>query len=85
MPYQTGKDLVIIKPGEIGDESLWSYVTDKEQGAHEALLGRQWLQPGWFMIGLKVEMNRKDKQVGKEIKQRSRYVIPIIVHYVEEV
>ena len=25
---------------------------DKEQGGYEALPGRPWLQPGWFMTGL---------------------------------
>ena len=27
-------------------------ILDKEQGGYEALLGRPWLQPGWFMTGL---------------------------------
>lgn len=30
----------------------FSPILDKEQGGYEALLGRPWLQPGWFMTGL---------------------------------
>lgn len=33
----------------------FSPILDKEQGGYEALLGRPWLQPGWFMTGLKKE------------------------------
>lgn len=37
------------KDGRFGTFSLRF---DKEQGGYEALPGRPWLQPGWFMAGL---------------------------------
>lgn len=40
---------------------LFSPILDKEQGGYEALLGRPWLQPGWFMTGL----IKKKSQAGK--------------------
>lgn len=44
----------------------FSIILDKEQGGYEALLGRPWSQPGWFMTRLiKKSLKQVKAGVGK--------------------
>lgn len=45
----------------------FSPILDKEQGGYEALLGRPWSQPGWFMTRLikKSQAGKRGMEGGK--------------------
>lgn len=43
----------------------FSPILDKEQGGYEALLGRPWLQPGWFMPGLIKKVSSRERRDGR--------------------
>jgi hypothetical protein len=47
------------------DAGTFSPILDKEQGGYEALLGRPWLQPGWFMTGLIKTVSSRERRDGK--------------------
>lgn len=43
----------------------FSPILDKEQGGYEALLGRPWSQPGWFMTRLIKKVSSRETRDGR--------------------
>ena len=51
---------LLILAGKESAVLFFRPILEKEQGGYVALLDRSWLQPGWFMTGLK-----RKSQAGK--------------------